>query len=107
VAVDLDAAFVSYEKRFAKRFGEKSAGSFVKFGRHMVQKLARSDFDGRLEHYLRMHASCKRMLETGATISDAVVLDFEEAAAWIVIEAPNLLQMFQGEVGDPGIETEA
>ena len=103
--LDLDVAYDSYLARFDQRFGDKPQGAFVKFGRHMVQKLDRDSFRPRVEHYLSLHAACKRMLKTGATISDAVVLEFEEAAAWVAIEAPNLLEMFDGELGDPQAAT--
>jgi len=99
--IDVDAAYESYLTRFTHQYGEKADGAFVKFGNHMVQKLARSDFEERLRAYLQWHQECKALLGSGATISDAVVLEFEEAAAWLVIKAPNILEMFQGELGDP------
>jgi hypothetical protein len=97
----VEQAYKHYLDRFASAFGEKPIGSFVKFGKHLVQKLSRTDFEDRFSRYLRLQEVCKRMLTEGTTISDAIVLDFEEACAWIALEAPNLYQMFRGELGDP------
>jgi len=104
VQVDLKDAYESYLARFEHRFGSKPLASFVKFNRTMVQKLGLGDFPGRLDAYLRAHIACKTMLEAGSTISDAVVLDFEEAAAWLAIEIPDIKVLFKGEVGDPHAE---
>ncbi len=105
--IDYDAAYQSYLARFDAVFPGKPDGSFVKFGRHMVQKLSRAELDERLDNYLSLHSACKKMLTTGATISDALVLDFEEAATWLALEAPNMLAMFSGEIGDPELATGA
>ena len=99
--IDYEAGYVGYLERFAERFGERPSGAFVKFGKHMVQKLAPGEFRHRLDHYVSLHQACKHMLETGSTISDALVLDFVEASAWVAIEAPNMYAMFRGELGDP------
>lgn len=100
--IDVDRAWEAYEERFRKRFGEdKDRGSYVRFGKHMVQRLDRATFDHRLAEYVSWHQECKSALESGSTISDALILEFEEAAAWITLEPPNVLEMFQGELGDP------
>lgn len=99
--IDPAAAFASYEARFLAACGDKPPGAFVKFGNHMVQRLSRKDFDERLESYLRWHEECRKLLGSGATISDVLVMEFDEAAAWLILEAPNVLEMFSGEVGDP------
>ena len=101
--IDYSTAYTKYVERFDRRFGERSVGAFVKFGRAMVQKLAPADFKKRLDEYVRLHRACKRMIETGSTISDALVLDFQDAAAWVVVEAPNIHAMFRGEMADPRI----
>ena len=98
---DLDAAYGLYLERFTERFGEKPLGAFVKLDKHMVTKLARGEFSARLAEYLRMHEACKQMLSAGTTISDGIVIDFGEAAAWVCVQAPDLLAMFRGELGDP------
>lgn len=103
--VDLEAAYEAYLTRFAERFGDKDPGAFVKFEKHMVQKLTPEQFPKRLEQYLELHRTCKQMLSTGATINDALVLEFDEAAAWLAIQAPDMLQMFSGEMGDPSVAT--
>lgn len=103
--VDLDTAYAAYLARFAERYGEKKTGAFVKFEKHMVQKLTKEQFAPRLDRYLELHATCKQMLKTGATINDAVVLEFDEAAAWLAIQAPDMLRMFSGEIGDPNVAT--
>ncbi len=99
--LDRDAAFDSYVARFVADFGDKPTGTFVKFGNHMVQRLDRAQFDERLDAYLNWHQELRRLLGSGATISDVLVLEFEEAAAWLILKAPNVLEMFSGEVGDP------
>lgn len=99
--IDFDAGYAMYLERFTTKFGEQPEGAFVKFGKHMVQKLGAKDFPERLTRYVKMHKACKEMLDSGATISDALVLDFDEAAAWVAVAAPNLLAMFRGEMGDP------
>ncbi len=99
--IDVDAAYQSYLSRFLTECGDKPEGGFAKFGNVMIQRLSRKDFDERLNHYIRWHRECKRLLGSGATISDVLVLEFEEAAAWICIKAPNMLAMFSGELGDP------
>jgi hypothetical protein len=98
---DLDAAYELYLERFTKRFGEKPLGAFVKVDRHMVTKLARGEFAERLSEYLRMHEACRQMLTSGATINDAIMLDFAEVAAWVCVQPPDMLAMFRGELGDP------
>lgn len=98
-AIDIDAAYDSYVARFESNFGGLAAGAYVKFARSLIHRLNRQEFDTRLEHFLRVRARCKRMLESGATISDAIGLEFEEASAWLAIEAPSLLALFQGELG--------
>lgn len=99
--IDYEAAYDGYLSRFAERFGERGPGAFVKFGKHMVQKLERREFVARLDHYVKLHRAVKHMLDAGSTISDALVLDFVEASAWIAVEAPNMYAMFRGELGDP------
>jgi hypothetical protein len=101
--LDTEAAYEAYVARFDAEFGNKPAGTFVKFGRHMVQRLTSRDFPERLDYYLRMHRTAKEMLAAGSTINDAVVLEFDEASAWIAIKAPNMLKMFSGEIGDPDV----
>ncbi|MEM9192191.1 MAG: hypothetical protein AAGF12_23665 [Myxococcota bacterium] len=101
--LDIKTAHDAYLKRFVEAFGEKPDGSFVKFGKHMVQKLAERDFGERLRHYLNLHQTSRDMLSSGATINDAIVMEFEEAAAWLCLQAPNMLAMFSGEMGDPEI----
>ena len=101
--IDFESGFRMYLERFVEKFGERPDGSFVKFGRHMVRKLMVAEFEPKLVHYVRMHAACKKMLETGSTISDALVLDFDEAAAWVAVQAPNIHAMFRGEMGDPKV----
>jgi hypothetical protein len=99
--IDFEAGFQMYLVRFSEKYGERPEGAFVKFGRHMVRKLTFEEFPPKLLHYVKMHHACKKMLESGSTISDALVLDFDEAAAWVAVQAPNILAMFRGEIGDP------
>lgn len=103
MSIDVKRAYDAYEARFSTQFGDKAVGAFVKFGSHMVQKLATDDFMKRLEGYLSMHGAVREILESGSTISDVVMLEYDEAAAWIAIQAPNLLDLFKGELGDPGV----
>lgn len=99
---DNSEAYESYVARFDSMFNARPEGAFVKFGHVLVRKLGRPEFDARLEAFLRVRERCKRMIESGATISDAIALDFEEAAAWLAVETPNLLELFHGEVGADG-----
>ncbi len=99
--IDYEAAFDKYNERFETVLGEKPVGSYGKYGKYMIKRLDRIEFDGRLDTYVQLHAACKRMLDGGATISDALVHDFEEAAAWVAVQAPDVYAMFRGEIGDP------
>lgn len=101
--IDYDAAYASYLERFRHRFGDRAVGAFVKFGKHMVQKLGPQEFRQRLDTYLKLLRACRKMLESGSTISDVLVLEFQEASAWIAVEAPNLYALFRGELGDSSI----
>ena len=103
--LDLDRAFEAYNARFDEALGDKPIGSYAKFDTLMIQRLAREEFPQRLEDYLTMHSTVKGILANGATISDDVCLEFQERACWLVIRAPNLLEMFKGEVGDPSVAT--
>ncbi|MCA9581086.1 MAG: hypothetical protein KC416_04785, partial [Myxococcales bacterium] len=94
--LDLDVAYEAYLARFKDRFGDKKAGDFVKFGKHMVEKLDRPNFVRWLRRYMELHGNANQMLKDGATINEALVLDFQEASAWVAIEAPNLMEMFRG-----------
>ncbi len=99
--IDYATAFEKYNARFEKALGDKPVGSYAKFGRHMVRRMDRAEFESRLDAYVALHTACKRMLDGGTTISDALVLEFEEAAAWVAVQAPDLYAMFRGEIGDP------
>ena len=99
--IDYATAFEKYNARFEKVLGPKPVGAYAKFGRHMVKRMDRAEFEQRLDAYVQMHGACKRMLDGGSTISDALVLEFEEAAAWVAVQAPDLYSMFRGEMGDP------
>ncbi|MEQ9076006.1 MAG: hypothetical protein RLP09_19260 [Sandaracinaceae bacterium] len=99
--IDYDAAFDKYNARYEKTVGDKPLGSYAKFHNHMIKRLERGEFEQRLDTYVQLHSACKRMLDGGSTISDALVHDFEEAAAWVAVKAPDLYTMFKGEIGDP------
>ena len=101
MTIDYAKAFEKYNARFDKALGEKPVGTYAKFGRHMIKRLDAEEFASRLDTYVALHGACKRMLDGGSTISDALVLEFEEAAAWIAVKAPDLDAMFRGEIGDP------
>lgn len=103
--LDLDRAFEAYNARFDGEIGSKPVGSFSKFDNVMVQRLKKDEFGQRLADYLEMHTTVKRILAQGATICDDVCLEFQERASWLVIQAPNILEMFKGEVGDPSVAT--
>ena len=99
MSIDEDSAYASYVARFEARFGSKKPGEFVKFGNTMIQRLSRDNFPHRLEQYLYWHKECKRLLGSGSTISDALVLEFEDASAWLAIDPPSILELFSGEMG--------
>ena len=99
--IDYVTAFTKYNDRFVAALGEKPSGSYGKFGKHMIKRLERAEFDEKLDEYVKLHSACKRMLDGGSTISDALVHDFDEAAAWVAVQAPDVYAMFRGEMGDP------
>ncbi|MBX3272962.1 MAG: hypothetical protein KF729_22055 [Sandaracinaceae bacterium] len=99
--IDYEAAFEKYNDRYEQALGPKPVGTYAKFGKFMVKRLDREEFDERLDTYVQLHAACKRMLDGGSTISDALVHDFDEAAAWVAVQAPDVYAMFRGEMGDP------
>ena len=99
--IDYTAAFEKYNARFQAAVGDKPAGAYAKFGRYMIKRLEREEFAPRLDTYVQLHAACKRMLDGGSTISDALVHDFDEATAWVAVQAPDVYAMFNGEMGDP------
>jgi len=103
MSIAVERAYAAYEARFSEEFGEKPLGAFVKFGSHMVQHLTQSEFATRLSSYLSLHTAVREILESGSTISDIVMLEYDEAAAWICIRAPNLLDLFKGELGDENV----
>lgn len=98
--IDYGTAWDKYNARFDKAFGPKAEGSYAKFGRTMIKRLGRAEFEQRLNVYVQLHTACKRMLDGGSTISDALVQEFEEAAAWVAVQAPDVYSMFKGEIGD-------
>lgn len=97
----LEIAYDEYLTRFHAQFGDKPVGAFVKFHRFMIQKVDATEFAKRARHYQEMESAAKRMLTGGSTISDAIVREYEEAAAWLVFQAPNIYGMFRGEIGKP------
>ena len=99
--IDYVSAFEKYNDRYEEALGDRAIGAYAKFGKYMVKRLDRAEFDGRLDSYVQLHAACKRMLDGGSTISDALVHDFDEAAAWVAVQAPDVYAMFRGEMGDP------
>ena len=103
---DLDQDFESYVTRFRELFDDRPEGTFVKYGHTLIQRLGKDEFESRLENYRQLKVRCRTMLESGATISDAITLDFEEAASWLAVEAPNLLELFYGEMGDHDTESD-
>lgn len=99
--IDYRRAYETYLDRFDTNCGEMALGAFVKFGRTMISKLSPDEFPARLDRYLLMHRTCKSMLESGATINDAMVDEFQDASCWMALEPPNVVLMFKGELGDP------
>ncbi|MGF1466333.1 MAG: hypothetical protein ACFCGT_09375 [Sandaracinaceae bacterium] len=97
--IDYEAAFARYEARCAEALGDAKVGAYAKLGRTLVQRLSEDEFPARLDRYVELHEACREMIESGATISDALVHDFEEAAAWVAVEAPDIYAMFRGEIG--------
>ena len=103
MSIDYASAFAKYNARFDEALGAKPVGAYAKFGKHMIRRLDRAELEARVERYVQLHKACARMLDGGSTISDALVLEFQEAAAWVCIEAPDLYAMFRGEMGDPRV----
>ncbi len=86
--------FVGYERRFIARFEDKAAGTYVKFGRHLVQRLDRLAFGQRLAAYQVLCKEIDAMMASGSTLSERVMLDLEEAASWLLLPSPNLFDLF-------------
>jgi hypothetical protein len=100
VTIDYETAFAKYNARFVEACGDKPVGAYAKYDRSMVQRLERIEFDRRLDKYVQLHGACKRMIDAGSTISDALVMELREAAAWVVVRAPDVYGMFRGELGN-------
>ncbi len=86
--------FIGYERRFVARFDNKAAGTYVKFGRHLVQRLDRLAFGERLAAYQVLCKEIDTMMASGSTLSERVMLDLEEAASWLLLPSPNLFDLF-------------
>lgn len=101
MAVNVDTAFNFYLERFRRTFGSIDSRTTVKFHEQPIRLLAREEFEACLARYLDVHAACKSMIDSGATMNDAVITELREVAAWIALDPPDMLAMFRGELGDP------
>jgi hypothetical protein len=89
---DLATAYAEYLARYQELVGPREVGQYGKWGRHLVKKYSREEFQTRHDQFVKLERACRHILETGATMNDAVTLAFEEAAAEILIEA-NALEL--------------
>ena len=103
-----DSHYDAYNARFEKRFGDKAPGIYVKFSTFLIARLTRVEFSTRFQDYNELHLQCVEMLREGATLNDTLMREYQEAAAWLAIDPPNLNDLFRGEMGAvPGGETHA
>ncbi|MCS6798380.1 MAG: hypothetical protein NZ898_07605 [Myxococcota bacterium] len=93
--------YADYLARLEGAFGPGPQGQFVKFGKHLVARLGPEDFARRRANYLELDRAVRQMLATGATINDALVLEYQEASAWLLLEPLDPMRLFRGELGDP------
>src|SRR5688572_26766132 len=83
---ELQAAYQGYLDRFDKLVGPRKVGQYGTWQKHLVKKFSLDEFQQRFEAYQKLEKVCRHILETGATMNDAVTQALEEAAAEILLE---------------------
>ena len=86
MADKLQAAYQAYLDRFDRLVGPRKVGQYGTWQKHLVTKFALDEFQQRVENYEKLEKVCRHILETGATMNDAVTQALEEAAAEILLE---------------------
>ncbi len=82
----LQAAYQAYLERFDRLVGPRPVGQYGTWKKHLVKKFSLEEFGQRHEAFLKLEKVCRHILDTGATMNDAVTQALEEAAAEILIE---------------------
>ena len=85
---DLPGRYHEYLERFAGEVGELPAGSFAKFGGHLIKKLSFEEFTPAYLEFAEMRARYEESLERGDTINDIVLRVLRERAASLVLPPP-------------------
>lgn len=87
----LDAQYADYLQRFDRQFGAHPPGAYVKHRRWLVKRLSREEFAEKLERFVEIEATCRQIVETGSTISDAAISAYVEAAAHLLQDPTDFL----------------
>lgn len=82
----LQAAYRAYLERFDQLVGPRPVGQYGTWKKHLVKKFSLEEFQQRHEAFLKLEKVCSHILETGATMNDAVTQALDDAAAEILIE---------------------
>lgn len=99
VATDAQAAYQEYLARYESLVGHREVGQYGKWGKHLVKKFSADEFRERHEQFVKLEGVCRHIVETGATMNDAVTAAYKDAAAEILLEpeAMNVsLEKFRG-----------
>lgn len=84
---DTQAAYQAYLERFDRLVGPRPVGQYGTWKKHLVKKFSLEEFSQRHEAFLKLEKVCHHILETGATMNDAVTQALDDAAAEILLEA--------------------
>jgi len=82
----LREAYRAYLERFDQLVGPRPVGQYGTWKKHLVKKFSLEEFSHRHEAFLKLEKVCRHILDTGATMNDAVTQALDEAAAEILIE---------------------
>ena len=86
MSADTQAAYQAYLERFDRLVGPRPVGQYGTWKKHLVKKFSLDEFRQRHEAFLKLEKVCHHILETGATMNDAVTQALDDAAAEILIE---------------------
>ena len=88
---DLDTAYTAYLARFDRLFPTQQPGGYVKHRRWLVKRLSREEFAEKLERFVEIEMTCRQIVETVSTISDAAISAYVEAAAHLLRDPTDFL----------------
>ncbi|MBI2897046.1 MAG: hypothetical protein HYY06_26045 [Deltaproteobacteria bacterium] len=81
-----EIAYQEYLARYESLVGHREVGQYGKWGKHLVKKYSAEEFRERYEQFMKLEGVCRHIVETGATMNDAVTAAYKEAAAEILLE---------------------